>query len=179
MTNRIADRRILLIGLALLAATVGCATGGSKVAEGVPAHPFPRWVAHLETGVTEIAEVAAIFGDPAEIEQTVRGGLRWRYAYAEVHWAADDPDRPAVTADGRPRIEEETWVDQTAEGLAKTGRFLEDLLAYPGRQPRAARERTMEATIHDLELRFGTDGVLTHYRYAPRVDRVRVPVDRS
>ena len=169
-----------LLRVALLAAvalSVGCATTGSDEAGEVPAHPFPRWVSHLETGVTEIGAVAAIFGDPREIEQSVRGGLRWRYAYAEVHWAPDDPNRPAVAADGLPIEAEETWVDRTAEGFAATGRFLDGLLFYPPRQPRGPRTRTMDATIHELELRFTVEGVLEDYRYTPRRDRIRVPID--
>ncbi|MBB83065.1 MAG: hypothetical protein CL931_04560 [Deltaproteobacteria bacterium] len=177
MTKRIADRCAPFFGVLLFMGAVGCATGGTNAAETVPAHPFPRWVSYLETGVTPIAEVAAVFGDPAEIEEAVRGGLRWRYAYAEIHWAPDDPDRPAVTADGRPVEAEPTWVDQAAKGLAKTGRFLEGLVVYPPRQPKGPRMRTMDATVHDLELRFDVEGVLAHYRYAPRQDRVRIRVD--
>lgn len=126
--------------------------------------------------MTGIAEVTGLFGDPASVEQRVRGGLIWRYAYAEVHWAVDDPDRPAVAADGTPAEAEETWVDVAAEGLASTGRFLDGLLFYPPRQPRGPRMRTMNATIHDLELRFTTEGVLEHYRYVPRNGQVRIPV---
>ena len=34
--------------------------------------------------MTGIDDVAALFGDPASVEQRVRGGLTWHYAYAEV-----------------------------------------------------------------------------------------------
>ena len=167
----------LLIGLgALVAGGLGCAAKGPGEPETIPAHPFPRWVSHLEAGVTGIDEVAAVFGSPAQVEERTRGGLHWRYAYAEVHWAPDDPDRPAVAADGRPIREEETWVDVAVENLERTGRFLDGLLFYPARQPRGVRTRMMSATIHDLELRFTTKGVLEHYRYSPRRGRVRVPV---
>lgn len=167
-------RRVGLGALALL--IVGCATQKTGEPEAIPAHPFPRWVSHLETGTTGIDEVAAVFGSPAQVEQRALGGLHWRYAYAEVHWAAEDPDRPAVAADGRPIEAEETWVDVAADGLAKTGRFLDGLLFYPPRQPRDSRSRMMNATIHELELRFTKEGVLEHYRYAPRSGRVRVPI---
>lgn len=177
-------KRATLVGKLLLLLTFGslvvsgsgCATSKGGEPEAVPAHPFPRWVARLESGVTGVDDVTALFGDPASIEQRVRGGLTWRYAYAEVHWAVDDPDRPAVAADGTPAEAEETWVDVAAEGLVSTGRFLDGLLFYPPRQPRGPRMRTMNATIHDLELRFTTEDVLEHYRYVPRNGRVRIPV---
>lgn len=170
----------LRIGLAaLVVLSLGCANGRTGEAEAVPNHPFPRWVSQLETGVTGIDEVAAVFGNPAQVEQRARGGLHWRYAYAEIEWAADDPDRPAVAADGRPIREEETWVDVVAETLVETRRFLDGLLFYPAHQPRGARTRMMNAKIHDLELRFTTEGVLEHYRYTPRRDRIRVPIGES
>lgn len=163
--------------LAVVVLSLGCAKTGSDEAGEVPAHPFPRWVSQLETGVTGIDEVTSLFGDPRKIEQSVRGGLRWQYTYAEVLWAPDDPSRPAVGADGRPIEAEETWVDRTAEGFAATGRFLDGLLFYPGRQPRGPRTRMMDATIHELELRFSVAGVLEDYRYTPRRDRIRVPIN--
>ena len=180
MTNRRIDayaRPLRVVLLAVVGLGLGCATTGNDEAGEIPAHPFPRWVSHLETGETGMDEVASVFGNPGEIQQSVRGGLRWRYAYAEVHWAPDDPSRPAVAADGRPIEAEETWVDRTVEGIAATGRFLDGLLFYPARQPRGPRTRTMDATIHELELSFTVDGVLDHYRYTPRRDRIRVPVD--
>ena len=174
MTRRIFGRHFHGIAILLVLASFGCATSG---ADGdVPAHPFPRWVAALEPGVTGLEEIEAIFGRPAESEESVRGGLRWRYAFAEIHWAADDPDRPAVAADGQPIEKEETWVDRAEVGLAKTGRFLDALLFYPPRQLRGPRTRSLDATVHVLEVRFTTEGLLDDYRYAPRRERVRVPV---
>ncbi|MEM9175406.1 MAG: hypothetical protein AAGC67_09230 [Myxococcota bacterium] len=176
MTKRSVERIVLACAIGLALATIGCATTGAGETDAVPAHPFPRWVAHLEPGVTDIAEIESIFGAPAETRESVRGGLRWRYAYAEVHWDADDPDRPPVAADGTPIEREPTWVDHTREAFDRTGRFLDRLLFYPGRQPRGPRTRAMDATIHDLELRFTTEGVLADYLYAPRRQRLRVPV---
>ena len=179
MTRRRTLRRVSILWLATVLSVAGCATGGPDPDEVVPAHPFPRWVNHLETGVTGIGEVEAVFGNPSEIEQAARGGLYWRYSYAEIHWAPDDPDRPAVAADGQPMEVEPSWVDQTIEGFSKTGRFVEDLLYYPPRQPRGPRSKAVDATIHALELRFTTDGVLDHFRYTPRKERIRIPVDAS
>ncbi len=42
-----------------------------------PAPPFPRWVGQLETGHTDIEQVADRFGEPDEIEESVRGGVIW------------------------------------------------------------------------------------------------------
>ncbi|GEM_PF-5329559 len=172
-------RRGALVGACLAFVLLGCATKPPVQAEAVPAHPFPRWVSHLETGVTEISEIQAVFGAPIEIEQHRGGGLAWRYAYSEVHWAANDPDRPQVAADGRPvEAPPLTIQERVLDGLKATGEFLDQLLYYPPRQPAGPKMRTMPVTRHRLELVFDGEGVLERFLYSPQPDRARVAIGR-
>jgi hypothetical protein len=46
---------------------------------------------------------------------------------------------------------------------------------HPAPRPRGAGQRSLPATIHELELVFGSDGKLRRYQYAPRAGRVEVP----
>lgn len=157
----------LAFGLAL-----GCAR--TTVVTAIPHHPFPIWVSHLETGRTDVREVLAVFGEPAEIEERVRGGTTWYYAYEEVHWASKDPNRPQYGRDGAPLPHRPSTGELTGAGLKAAGRIFDRLFFYPGAQPKPPPERPMPATVHALELDFGPAGTLDRYYYAPRQDTVRV-----
>lgn len=174
------NKRIGLEGLVMIAvlALAGCAGTPAGEIEEPPAHPFPRWVAHLETGRSDVAEVRVVFGDPAEIEQHHRRGLVWRYAYPEVRWTANDPDRPRVAADGTLLESEPDAWDRVVAGVAATGRFLDRLLFYPATRVAQPSSRVRPATIHDLELAFSEEGVLEHLVYVPRSGFVRLPPER-
>ncbi len=98
--SRAARALALRCALGLVLALAGCAgTPPPEEAEAArPRHPFPRWVAALETGRTERASVLEVFGEPEEIEAQGQGAQTWRYAYPEILWAPSDPDRPVATA---------------------------------------------------------------------------------
>ncbi len=169
-------RFAMLVSLVL---SFGCATAQTNPEEPLPRHPFPRWVSHLEPERTDIDEVLLVFGDPVEIEVPRRGETRWRYALREIHWAPNDPDRPAIAADGTRTPRTPTTWDRVGDGFASAGSFVKALLVYPA--PRASRPkaRSMPATIHALELSFADDGTLRRYRYAPRNEHVLVWPDRD
>lgn len=127
------------------------------------------------------------FGEPDEIEDSVRGGMIWRYAFAEIHWPADDPDRPSRAADGpaevkQPSAQKQPSVQKEPSRLAALGeaisgfaRFVGGWVFYPGTQPRPPRSRRLPARIHALALVFAPDGKLHEYRYAPEEGAARVP----
>ena len=164
----------------LLLAFAGCmaATPPPDQDVALPRHPFPHWVGELEAGETEIDRVRARFGDPAEIEVLGPGTIRWRYAYSEVHWSSDDPDRPEIAEDGtlRPRVPGR-W-DRVKAGARATGRFIDRTFVYPAPRVRQPAARSLPATVHHLELAFDTDGKLLRYRYAPQSEQVIVRVHR-
>ena len=161
---RPASRIWIGLAVSVAAALLGCAP---KTVEPLPAHPFPSWVAQLETGRTEVDAVLARFGEPDTSEESVRGGTVWHYRFPEIHWADDDPMRPEVAADGSLRPPEPSWWAPIGEGFARVDRFLDRLLHYPPTQPRPPRRRPLPATIHTLELHFAPDGVLKRVRYTP------------
>lgn len=166
-----------LAALALAALVAGgCATNEGPP-EPLPRHPFPLWVSLLEPGRTDVDEVLDRFGDPDEIEESVRGGTTWRYRVPEIHWADDDPMRPRVSADGSLVEPEPSPLAVPLAHLERFGRFLDRLLYYPGTQPRPPRRRAVDATIHLLEIGFSPDGTLRRHQYASEPGRVLVPVD--
>ena len=175
MTNRIGRAMGLLALVSMMLGTTACATSTGESDEALPRHPFPRWVSRLESGRSEIDEVAAIFGDPVEIQESTRGGATWRYLTREIHWAPNDPERPEVAADGTRTPRVPTWQKQVRVSLRATTDFLGGLLLYPAPRPRGAEQRSLPATIHELELVFGPDGTLRRYHYAPRAALVKVP----
>ena len=169
--RRLGARLAFATGVAL---ALGCAASEPRDEAPLPRHPFPTWVSHLETERTDIEEVRLVFGEPAEIEERRRGETRWRYAFREIHWAANDPDRPEVAADGTRVPRERSDWDRFRDGAADFGDFLDRLLFYPASRPERPERRTLPATIHELELVFEQDGTLRRYRYAPRQALVSV-----
>ncbi|MFO0691708.1 MAG: hypothetical protein U0900_23635 [Myxococcota bacterium] len=155
------------LGLGVVLALAGCATRPGDV-EPLPQHPFPRWVGELEVGKSDAGSVRERFGEPDAIEQSVRGGLVYRYRFAETHWPDDDPDRPVVGADGKLWRRPNTKAEDVGAEISAFGEWLDWLLFYPPKQSRPPRRRSLPATIHDLELAFDLEGKLVRYRYAPR-----------
>lgn len=164
--------------LLLLWLAIGCAAPGSPASGPLPSHPFPRWVTELERGVTALEEVQLRFGDPVAVEGSDAVGLVWRFATEEVHWPADDPDRPALAANGLPVVREKAWNDRAAEELRAFGLAFESLFVYPARRRPVKTYRTLPSTVHELELVFSDEGLLERFRYAPRADVARVPTLR-
>ena len=153
---------------------VACATPEPPAP--LPAHPFPSWVSELEAGRTGSDAVRARFGSPDEIEQSVRGGMVWRYVFREIDWPDDDPLRPVVAADGSLRSPEtSSRLDAFRAGMRRVGGWFDRTFYYPPRQPRAPRTRRLPATVHQLEVVFGRDGTLSGYRYTPARGFARVP----
>ena len=165
----------MLIALGALAVfAAGCASEPKEL-EPLPRHPFARWVSELDVGTSDIESVTGRFGQPDEIEQSVRGGLVYRYRFAEVRWPDDDPDRPVVGADGTLERRPETNLQKVGNPITAFGRWLDWLMFYPPKQPRPARQRWLPATVHDLELQFDLEGKLARFRYAPEEGRAPIP----
>ena len=183
MTDSIGRRRrtwaSVAAGTWLVLFAAGCASVEPPMEGPLPRHPFPRWVSHLESGSTDVEEVRLVFGEPAEIEEHRRGVILWRYAFEEVHWSANDPDRPEIAADGTRTPRTRTRWTRARDDVMAFGRFLDRLLYYPASRPTRPSARTMPATVHALELSFRDDGTLERYRYAPRSELVVVRPDRS
>ena len=120
-------RSFVVFGIAAMLASA-CATPAQE--HSLPAHPFARWVTELETGRSKMHDILDRFGSPDEIEESVRGGAIWRYAFSEIDWPKDDPLRPVVAADGTlgPRAPS-TWA-RIGHGFRTAGRWR--LLANPG-----------------------------------------------
>jgi hypothetical protein len=156
----------LAVGLAVAVVMVGCATRPGEV-EALPRHPFARWVDELEVGKSDAGSVRERFGEPDAVEQSVRGGLIYRYQLAETHWPDDDPDRPVVGAGGKLWRRPNTKLEDVGDDVEAVGDWLDWLMFYPPKQPRPASRRALPATIHDLDLSFDLEGKLVRYRYAP------------
>jgi len=156
----------IVIVAGVCAALVGCASRPVEE-EARPRHPFPKWVSYLETGKTDINEVLAVFGEPREMEERHGSGPAWRYVMAEIHWTADDPMRPEVASDGTPVPYVPTFGERAAKQFDRALTFVDRLVFYPPAREREPRSRHLPATIHDLELFFGSDGTLRRYRYTP------------
>ena len=165
-------------GLALLLVVVslllGCAPRPGEL-EPLPRHPFARWVSKLEAGKSDIESVRQRFGEPDSVEQSVRGGLIYRYRFAEVSWPDADPDRPVVGATGKVRPRSKTLLEDVGDSIADFGGWLDWLMFYPPKQPRPVGPRWLPATIHDLELAFDLEGKLVRYRYIPEEGRAPIP----
>lgn len=168
VTRRGASLLLLLFTTGL---AIGCATSAPSP-EPLPRHPFPRWVSHLEPGHTDIEDVRATFGTPSETEEDFTGRVVWRYAYPEIRWSPLDPRRPEIAADGRPIEEPPTWGQRAMQALDATTHTLDRLLFYPPTQPGRRKSKMRPATIHALELEFGSDGRLRRHRYTTREDFV-------
>lgn len=164
---------IALLALFVLLVSTGCATRPGDV-EPLPRHPFPSWVSALEVGRSDAASVRERFGEPDSIEQSVRGGLVYRYRFAETHWPDDDPDRPVVGADGKLWRRPNTKAEDVGAEVAAVGDWLDWLMFYPPKQPRPATRRWLPATIHDLELGFDLEGKLARFRYRPEEGRAPI-----
>ena len=164
-------RSALLWLLVLLIA--GCAPLPGSL-EPLPRHPFARWVEKLAPGKTDRAGVEQQFGEPDSVEQSVRGGLVYRYRFAEVAWPDDDPDRPVVGAKGKVGPRPNTKLEDVGDSISAVGDWLDWLMFYPPKQPRPVARRWLPATIHDLELAFDPEGRLVRYRYTP--ERGRAPI---
>jgi hypothetical protein len=156
---------------------LGCAKD-PEVLKPLPRHPFPRWVSKLEVGQSDVESVTKRFGPPDQIEQSVYGGVVYRYRYAEARWSDDDPDRPIVGASGRLERRPDTRADEVNDRIHGVGDWLDWLLFYPPRQPRPAPKRWIPATIHDLELEFDPEGRLARFRYAPEEGRTAITASR-
>lgn len=165
----------LMIGFAVLTIWVAGCASEPKPLEPLPTHPFPQWVSELEVGKSDIASVTRRFGEPDDSEQSVRGGMIYRYRYAEVRWPDDDPDRPVVGASGKLERRPETRLQKVGNPITAFGRWLDWLMFYPPKQPRPERQRWLPATVHDLELQFDLEGKLSRYRYAPERGRAPIP----
>jgi hypothetical protein len=170
-------RRRVVLALLLVGVALGCAKE-PEVLEPLPRHPFPRWVEKLEVGQSDVESVTKRFGPPDELEQSVYGGVYYRYRYAEPMWPDDDPDRPIVGANGRLERRPKTRADDVDDRIHGVGDWLDWLLFYPPRQPRPAAKRWIPATIHDLELQFDPDGKLARFRYAPEDGRTAITASR-
>ena len=168
------DRRWWAVIVAGSILSLGCAPGPGEL-EPLPRHPFPRWVSKLDLGESDIGSVQERFGEPDEVEQSVRGGLVFRYRFAEVRWPADDPDRPVVGANGKPGPRTKSDFEDIGDTIAGFGEWLDWLMFYPPKQPRPVAPRWLPATIHDLELDFDLEGKLVRYRYVPQEGRAPVP----
>lgn len=166
-------RRLISIGTLLFFA-VACAPRPGEL-EPLPRHPFPRWVSALEVGASDVESVTGRFGAPDEVEQSVHGGLIFRYRFAEVRWPDDDPDRPVVGAKGTLRPRPNTALEDVGDSISEFGGWLDWLMFYPPKQPRPARKRWLPATVHDLELQFDLAGKLARFRYAPQEGRAPIP----
>lgn len=162
---------IVLLSSAL---SLGCAPRPGEL-EPLPRHPFPKWVRKLETGRSDQASVRDRFGEPDVVEQSVMGGMVWRYRFAEVEWPDVDPDRPVVGANGKVVPRPNTKLEDVGDSIAGFGEWLDWLMFYPPKQPRPVAPRWLPATIHDLELDFDLEGRLVRYRYAPESGRAPVP----
>ena len=158
-----ARMRAALVLICLLGA--GCAS--LEEPPPLPAHPFPRWVSQLETGSTQAEEIEARFGSPDSVEESVRGGVTWRYAFSEIEWPDDDPLRPSVASDGSLVPPKPSAFHKASRFLGKGLSFFDRMVSYPASQPRKIRKRRLPATIHQLEVRFRPDGTLRHFVYAP------------
>lgn len=168
------DGRRLALGFVVLALLLGCAPQPDEL-QPLPRHPFPRWVSKLEPGKSDEASVRQRFGEPDGVEQSVRGGLVYRYRYAEVRWPDADPDRPVVGANGKVRRRQDTALEDVGEAIAGFGDWLDWLMFYPPKQPRPVAPRWLPALIHDLELDFDLEGKLVRYRYVPEEGRAPIP----
>jgi hypothetical protein len=169
---RASSARLLLLVLLLLL-TAGCAPLPGSL-EPLPRHPFARWVEKLEPGTTDRAGVEQRFGEPDSVEQSVRGGLVYRYRFAEVAWPDDDPDRPVVGANGKVGPRPNTKLEDVGDSISAVGDWLDWLMFYPPKQPRPVARRWLPATIHDLELAFDPEGRLVRYRYTPEPGRAPI-----
>ena len=149
-----------------LSLMLGCAKPGIE-AQALPAHPFPRWVNELQADRTGMEEVRERFGPPDAIEMRGRGDRVWRYAFAEIEWPLEDPDRPVVSADGTIGPREPTAFERIGDGIRAAGLWIDGMIFFPPRQERSAGSRPLPATIHRLEIVFGSDGTLRRYRYRP------------
>ncbi len=169
--------RALGLGLVLVCAAVGCAQKGEPAGaeEAMPAHPFPRWVLELESGVSTLASVRTRFGEPLEIESRPRGGVVIRYAFPEVHWPADDPMRPEISAEGLPVAASPSAWKRFRQALSRFGSWFDATFYYPARQPRPPRQRLLPATVHELEVVFDAQGLLERFDYATHAGSARVP----
>jgi hypothetical protein len=163
-------RRTRLAALVVLALAVGCAPRPGDL-EPLPRHPFPRWVEKLEIGKSDRDSVRGRFGDPDSVEQSVRGGLVYRYRFAEIMWPDADPDRPVVAANGEVVPRSNTKLQDLGDSVAEVGSWLDWLMFYPPKQPRPIGPRWLPATIHELEVSFDLEGRLVRYRYTPQVGR--------
>lgn len=168
-------RRMIAVGaVALGVLSAACAPRPGEL-EPLPRHPFPRWVSKLELGASDVESVRRRFGEPDEVESGVRGGLSYRYRFAEIRWPDADPDRPVVGANGRVGPRPNSKLDDVGDTLVEVGDWLDWLMFYPPKQPRPAARRWLPATIHFLELDFDPAGKLVHYRYLPEEGRAPVP----
>ena len=131
----------------------------------LPIHPYPHWVDELESGQTRIEDVQARFGEPTEVEYGPRGEKVWRYVFREVAWPADDPMRPVVAADGTVQPRKRSAFGRFADWLGGVTFWVERAIYFPPRQDRPPRTRRLPATIHQLEVVFGSSGTLRRYQY--------------
>lgn len=166
--------RWLTVGVAVMILGLGCAPRPGEL-EPLPRHPFPRWVSKLEAGKSDVESVRQRFGEPDAVEQSVRGGLVYRYRFAEVRWPDADPDRPVVGARGKLGPRPNTKLEDVGGTIVEVGDWLDWLMFYPPKQPRPVAPRWLPATIHDLELNFDLEDKLVRYRYAPEEGRAPIP----
>lgn len=161
-----------LLGVSL--ALSGCSKRVADLSE-APPHPFPEWVATLETGSANLDSVRERFGLPDEIEAGVRGETIWRYAYPEVRWPAGEPRKSSSGGAERVRARGALSLAEIGRKLSAIGDRFAALVNYPPAQPRVSKGRRLPARIHDLELVFSQAGLLQSLRYAPREGLTRVP----
>lgn len=166
-----------LVWACLTATVLGGCAANEEPREAAPSHPFPKWVEALEPGKTSGDEIRARFGEPDQVEGSVRSGTIWRYAFPEASGSGQDSDRPKVSADGMPGSmpNKPSRFRAFSANVAKAMSWTGGLVMYPPRQSRPPRTRMIPATIHDLELLVEVDGTLKHVRYAPRAGTMRVP----
>lgn len=164
---------LILFGLLVLSA-LACAKPVEEPP--LPAHPYPRWVNALESGKTQLEDVQTRFGEPNEVEQGPRGEKIWRYVYREIAWPDKDPMRPVVAADGSIHDREPTAVGRFAKRVAVVTDWFDRAMYFPPRQDRLPRKRRLPATVHQLEVVFGSDGTLRRFRYSPQPGYASVAV---
>jgi len=167
--------RVAALAAVVVLVALGCAPRPGEL-EPLPRHPFPTLVSELAPGESDLASVRARFGEPDASEQSVRGGIVYRYRFAEIHWPDADPDRPVVGADGRLERRPNTKLEDVGDTIAEFGAWLDWLMFYPPKQAWPRTRRSLPATIHDLEIAFDLDGRLVWYRYTPQAGRA--PVER-
>jgi len=170
------------IALGLAIAVLGCASTSEPEAapepgsQAGPVDPFPQRVAALEIGKTRTEDVRTRFGRPRERVPSPRGGWIWRYYHAEIHWSAEDPLRPEISAEGETKAPQSSRGKRFLRAVGAPFRWLGGVVLYPPLPLRPPPSSPRPATIHLLEVDFDLEGRLRSLRYQPREGIAPVPI---